>query len=245
MALYFNQTVHLPGQLARLVEEAQASSSDRAAHLRKHFGGRAPDGQIDRSSIEAERETSMRTYFESVFERLYSRAIMCAAGIVLQGLFVLEAAATWQSWVHWGGAVLFLISARTHADEVIAIYEELAHSVFDASRGDDDASVGSSGSSVAIRGALCGFGLRWKKWTLMAGSLWSFLVVIIYQVLVSAMGISQGGHKLENGMGLMQWIIIGSFLLYFVSYSLDFWNLSRLPETDATRLDTAGRTKAQ
>merc|ERR1719460_2426025 len=51
---------------------------------------------------------------------------MSALGIFLQGVFTLEHNVTWQSFVHWGGAVLVMMGAMAHAQASQDMYKRTA-----------------------------------------------------------------------------------------------------------------------
>jgi len=121
---------------------------------------------------------------------------LCAVGCTLQGLFVLEKQPGWQSFVHWGGAILFAAFARIHADCINKIYEHLRLELPEITAT-----------------------LAFKRMCIEPPIGKTFGIVLVFQMITG----SGGGSLLMNGMGLMQWIVIGYFIAYFLSYSYDIY----------------------
>mmetsp|Transcript_20980 Transcript_20980/g.37378 ORF Transcript_20980/g.37378 Transcript_20980/m.37378 type:complete len:308 (+) Transcript_20980:64-987(+) len=133
-----------------------------------------------------------------------SRAVktgaVSAMGVLLQGIFVLEMKPGWQSIIHWAGALIFMMGAQAHAQEVILLYEKTA--------------------SPALHNLLRG-SLEWKRACINAPAI-IFVVPIGLQIVRVFLGLDAGA-VVQNAMGIVQWGIIASFVLFFVSYAYDCW----------------------
>jgi hypothetical protein len=90
--------------------------------------------------------------------------------------------------------------------------------------------------------------LRWRQGCLAAPSIMplllpaAFMLPLIAQVLGFARpegdnkresAGAETGAALQNGLGLMQWLIVAAFVLYFVSYAVDVHQCACQDEQDA------------
>ena len=93
----------------------------------------------------------------------------------------MEAKPTQQSYVHWGGALVFCMFARFHADGMISIYDKLKHDIPEITAT-----------------------LSFKKQCIEPPIHYLFIMGIVAQI-----SIGQKFPVMLNIMGLVQWIIIG------------------------------------
>jgi len=133
---------------------------------------------------------------EAELNKAVIHGMICALGCTLQGIFTLEKKPGWQSYIHWGGALLFAAFARFHADYINKVYKHLRKELPEIT-------------------ATLGF----KQMCIEPPIGKTFGVVLVFQMISG----SSASALLMNGMGLMQWIVIGYFICYFLSYSFDIY----------------------
>lgn len=88
--------------------------------------------------------------------------------------------------------------------------------------------------------------LRWRQGCLAAPGLMPMLLPAAFMVplVAQALGYSDSRSKevaashsnaalMQNGLGLMQWLIVAAFVLYFVSYAVDVHQCASQDEQDA------------
>lgn len=159
-------------------------------------------------------------------------AYRAAFGAALQGIFTLEPRISFQSIVHWIGAFLFMHAAVSHAQLSV----ELFASYFRRRPGSFNAA------------------LRWSVWIrqmiLNMSSIVMFAPIVLSQIYVAfarstgeadvakrdlpksaPANVDLATSATMNAMGLMQWLIVLQFSMFFASYSLDLYSL----EETATR----------
>ena len=137
--------------------------------------------------------------------------LWAAFGCVLQGLFTLQAPEdlSAQSFVHWAGAIIFMVGAQRHAATSSELYSRASKYIIE----NEVVSPMSEDSFVA-------WAARLRNWLLENTSTTSFMIIILAQ-LVSHVYIPKDGFSAMNMLGLVQWIIIGQFAVYFMTYALD------------------------
>eukprot|EP00466_Bigelowiella_natans_P013911 jgi/Bigna1/89504/estExt_fgenesh1_pg.C_500083 len=172
--------------------------------------GEANSATTEGSGLIVDRRASARAV-----SRAFSMGLLSAAGVIVQGVFVLELKITAQTLLHWAGALMFMMGAQSHAKEVLLVYETTA--------------------SEPLR-RLLKTSLTWKQCCVSAPVL-LFLVPIAVQIGRAASGLDSGA-VVQNSMGVMQWGIIGSYILFFLSYSLDlFLVIMYFPVVEDARAD--------
>jgi len=148
-----------------------------------------------------------------------------AAGVALQGIFTLEhGQASIQCFVHWGGAVLFMMGANLHGKASNQLYDKLAE--------DGNPLVKASGVAMALKA---------RHFILDYSSMGIFMLPLLMQ-FIPAFNASTGAEEVEisanmsnstdskslpfdpkmmNTMGIMQWAIILQFAFFFCTYMAD------------------------
>ena len=155
---------------------------------------------------------------------------LSAVGVILQGVFTLEMQVSMQSMIHWGAAVCFMMGAMHHAQASKVLYAEaMTHSNH----------IPVLQNSILVKVV----GLR--AFIIDYSSMVMFAVPLLSQVLFAsssgndstdAAGGNQNQNqeqgqgaqpdvnpKMMNSMGLMQWLIVFQFAVYFASYAVDLW----------------------
>lgn len=52
--------------------------------------------------------------------------VVSAVGVVLQGVFVLDLESAPTALIHWLGALMFIVGAQGHAQEIVSLYAQTA-----------------------------------------------------------------------------------------------------------------------
>lgn len=154
---------------------------------------------------------------ERDFEMCVSKARMSALGIFLQGVFTLEHDVSWQSFVHWGGAIIVMIGATAHTQASQDMYKRTApHSALLQTPG--------MKWIASIRTAMSeslGF--------FIGGIL--FLVPLLWQVSKAIDTPANQKNAAQqpsmpsalNLMGAVQWLLIFRIAAVYISYGFDFY----------------------
>jgi len=132
--------------------------------------------------------------------RAINMGLLSALGVIVQGVFVLEIPVNYKTYIHWIGALMFIMGAQAHAQEIVELYTNTA--------------------SNSLRYLLQG-SLGWKKACQNAPSVF-FVVPVGMQVIRLGMGMDTGA-LLQNSMGVIQWGLVFSYILFFVSYGYDIF----------------------
>lgn len=147
-------------------------------------------------------------------------AHISAAGVAIQGIFTLEKVISARCFVHWAGAIMFIVGAMSHAKASSAVYE-LAHQL--------DLDLMKSKTVINAN--------YFRQGVLKFSSFSVFLIPLFYQamrLLEEAPAAPASGPDAErnlageNAMGLAQWSIIFQFAVYYLSYAADLFVASRL-----------------
>lgn len=181
-----------------------------------------------------------------------------AVGVIAQGLFTLEMKISPRSLVHWGGALVFVMFAMRHCNAAVELYGlalenekmsplrwsyqlkklcvsspmwlfiiPIGWQVYASSRPD------SIGLSLAqITSDLMNLSIQELRQRLSeyGSTEMSEDKKELTTLLANHLHTRQSSAGMENGMGLMQWMIVGSFVLYFATYSFDLlWGSFNLP----------------
>jgi hypothetical protein len=184
--------------------------------------------------------------------------LFMAAGVIAQGLFTLEMKVSARSLIHWGGAMVFVMFAMRHCNAAVELYAlalenekisplrwsyhlkklcvsspmwlfviPIGWQMYVSARPEF------AGPSLAqITSELMALSVRDLRQRLIDNGLKEMsddkkeLTVLLANHLHSR----QSSAGMENGMGLMQWMIVGSFVVYFATYSFDLlWGFFSLP----------------
>lgn len=140
-----------------------------------------------------------------------------AIGVALQGIFTLERQISVRCFVHWAGAILFIVGAMRHAKASNDLYEAAAR-----------------GGAPLLRAMHVESAVRLRRFLLDYSSFVAFLIPLLMQALprsdtavtVDAAagadeGASQPDPRMMNAMGLAQWAIVLQFATYFCTYVAD------------------------
>eukprot|EP00450_Noctiluca_scintillans_P017440 CAMPEP_0194535302 /NCGR_PEP_ID=MMETSP0253-20130528/73795_1 /TAXON_ID=2966 /ORGANISM="Noctiluca scintillans" /LENGTH=293 /DNA_ID=CAMNT_0039381061 /DNA_START=145 /DNA_END=1022 /DNA_ORIENTATION=+ len=205
------QTTELNGKVGG-VEDWDDASGQWTIHL--------PDGQVKSARPENLQVLfrSAREQAEDLMDRCLWRGHLAATGVVLQGVFTLSRELCPQSFIHWGGAVLFMGGAMQHArvsNELYALAVNRKASIAD---------------HRAVRV------VHMVRHIIMEySSMLLFLIPLALQVLPAATSdetIKDSSGKdvdprMVNAMGLMQWGLIFEFAFYFLTYVVDLFVVVR------------------
>lgn len=155
-----------------------------------------------------------------------------AFGAALQGLYTLQVNMSLQNLLHWGGAILFMSGAMQHAQLSTDLYmkhgPEYEIEVLDIPE---------------IRQIA-----YFRSLILKYSSVLMFAPMILGQIFFAGTNSTdnteaetetsngpaappsqeQQSPAMMNSMGLMQWVIILQFSVYFCSYAVDLWFIDRL-----------------
>ena len=141
---------------------------------------------------------------------------VAAAGVFLQGVFTLSADMGPSCFVHWAGAAIFAGGAQSHAAKAIELYDRAIMAK----------------QSPALCSRQISHALAWRKQCLGAPARLPAMMPLafVFTLLSQAVRPQAEGKAadagvasaaVQNGMGAMQWAVVGAFVLYFASYSVD------------------------
>lgn len=139
-----------------------------------------------------------------------------AGGVMLQGIFTLEFKISAQSIVHWLSAAVFAMGAMHHCQSVVDMYSVVT---------------ADPTAPAFFQHPLFRVSLSVKKMALST-PIMMFGLPLLYQVYTAWAGKpanpeAEQGATMENMMGLMQWGMVMSFMLFFLTYTVDFFLASR------------------
>lgn len=140
-----------------------------------------------------------------------------AIGVALQGVFTLESQCTPQCFVHWGGAILFMVGAQHHGKSSNELYDGASEQGLPFLK--------QPGVSAA---------LKLRHFILDYSSMAMFMIPLMMQ-FGPALSAGQSENattttdaeklpfdaKTMNMMGIMQWGIILQFAIFFCTYTAD------------------------
>jgi len=153
--------------------------------------------------------------------------LLAAAGVALQGVFLLEAKLSSQTVVHLLGALLFFYGAWSHMGAAQRLYfPELP--VEDSPDFDDIAgALQLAAESALLRHPFVSFLVYFRHYILMRAPLALFVLPLLSQ-FSERVG-SQLGSSARSMMGLAQWLVVLNFALIFVSYGPELMVAATLP----------------
>jgi len=160
--------------------------------------------------------------------------LLAAAGVAMQGVFVLEPRLSWQCCIHLLGAFIFFGGAWS--------YMSWAHKLYlPGSNQPPEDSPGWS-ESVAVAqdqadaSALLGHPLVWsivwlRHYILMRGPMALFLVPLVVQFAERAPAnvALAASSSVRGSSGLVQWLLVLNFMLIFLSYAPEMAVAATLP----------------
>merc|ERR1719310_812489 len=118
-----------------------------------------------------------------------------------------------QSIIHWGGAILFMLGAMRHGKASNDLY---------------DSAVERKEPWVAEGGASLKQVMKIRHFILDRSSMVIFLIPLAMQAFPQA---KDGPDlRMTNAMGLMQWILIFQFAVFFLTYVVDMRVFARLAD---------------
>lgn len=130
---------------------------------------------------------------------------IAALGVAVQGIFTLEMGLSVQTFMHFAGAIAFVLGTMWHADASNALFMDLG----------DTALAVSPSARLAIKvRRVCSEGLPVLLLTVPVGlHLWHW-----------ATGSAQGrGGRLQSVIGIAQWALVINFAIFYCTYACDFW----------------------
>jgi len=151
----------------------------------------------------------------SLGREFVSRGYQAAIGAAMQGFFTLELRISTSSIIHWIGAAMFMHGAISHAHASTELYASWLERS------------GGSTSSEGLR-----YSAYLRETILRGSSIVMFAPVILSQIFIAVSGANReakdhpANNITMNAMGLMQWLVILQFSLFFASYSVDIFCLA-------------------
>jgi len=151
------------------------------------------------------------------FRRCIWWAHASGVGVVLQGLVTLQHEIGWQNFIHWGGAILFMAGAMQHAKASNDLYSNAA-----------------SRDAPLLQSRYVHGAYKLRCFILNYSSIVIFLIPLLAQAFPLAGSATSSANATQedtpsapmhsstmNMMGLMQWMIILQFAVYFCTYTAD------------------------
>ncbi len=164
--------------------------------------------EISSSHVKHKTENIKRQEVAGIFQKAIISGRVCALGATLQGIFTLENTASYQSIIHWTGAILFLMGAQSFTDTTDNLYKKMGKAL------------------SFLQGRQFRKAVSCRKFVLESNTTFMgcimFLVPILWQISKRIGGLSsQSSPGLLNIMGAVQWILIFRYSLVFALYGID------------------------
>jgi len=160
--------------------------------------------------------------------------LTATAGVALQGVFLLEPMLSKQTVAHLVGALLFFYGAWTNMGAAQRLYIPGADLPPEDSSGWDEisAAADAAAESVLLQNAVVHCIVRFRHEVLMRAPVVVFIVPLFSQFAERAPSSLPTGActpSARSYMGLAQWLVVGNFVLIFLSYGPELAVAALLP----------------